>query len=48
MSEAFKRYGKSFNIEIVDKKDPLTQLYLSKSCIGDLFKVLLCEMEGFK
>ena len=27
VAEAFKRYVKSFNIEIVDKKDPLTQLY---------------------
>ena len=46
--EAFKRYAKSFNIEIIDKKDPATQLYSSKSCIEDLFKVLLCEMKGFK
>ena len=48
IAKAFKRYAKSFNIEIVDKKDPLTQLYSSKSCIKDLFKVLLCEMKGFK
>ena len=45
---AFKRYAKSYNIEIVKKKDPMVQLYLSKLCIKDLFKVLLYEMKGFK
>ena len=48
VSEAFKRYAKSFNIEIIDRKDPLVQLHASKSCIKDLFKVLLCEIKGFK
>ena len=43
-----KRYAKSYNIEIVDKKDPMVQLYSSKLCIKDLFKVLLYEMKGFK
>ena len=46
--EAFKRYTKSYNIEIVDKKDPMVQFYSSKLCIKDLFKVLLYEMKGFK
>ena len=27
IAEAFKRYAKNFNIEIVDKKDPMAQLY---------------------
>ena len=48
IAEAFKRYAKSYNIEIVDKKDPMVQLYASKLCIKDLFKDLLCEMKGFK
>ena len=48
ISEAFKRYAKSFSIEIVDKKDPLIQLNSSKSSIKDLFKDLLHEMDGFK
>ena len=48
IAETFKRYSKSYNIEIVDKKDPMVQLYLSKLCIKDLFKVLLYEMKGFK
>ena len=48
VAEAFKRYAKSFNIKIVDKKDPLVQLYSSKPCIKDLFKELLLEMKGLK
>ena len=48
IAEAFRRYAKSFNIEMVDKKDPLVQLYSSKLCIKDLFKKLLLEMKGFK
>ena len=48
IAEAFKRYAKSFKIEIVDKKDASVQLYSRKMCIRDLFKVLLHEMKGFK
>ena len=48
ISEAFKRYAKSFSIERVDKKDPLIQLNSSKPSIRDLFKNLLHEMDGFK
>ena len=48
VSKVFKRYAKSFNIEIIDRKDPLAQLYASKSCIKYLFKVLLREMKGFE
>ena len=46
--EAFKRYAKSYNIEIVDKKDPMVKLYSRKLCIKDLFKVLLYKIKGFK
>ena len=45
ISEAFKRYAKSFSIEIVDRKDVLIQLNLSKPSIKDLFKDLLYEMD---
>ena len=38
IAESFKRHA----------RDPLTQLLSSKSCIRELFKVLLCEMKGFK
>ena len=48
ISKAFRRYGKSYSIEIVDSKDPLIQLNASKSSIKDLFKDLLYEMKGFK
>ena len=48
IAEALKRYARSFKIEIVDKKDARIQLYLSKMCIRDFFKLLLYEMKGFK
>ena len=48
ISKAFKRYPRSYRIEIVDSKNPLAQLEDSKSSIGDLFKDLLNEMKGFK
>ena len=35
-------------LEIIDLKDPLTQLEASKSSIEDLFKDLLNAMKGFK
>ena len=44
MSNAFKRYARSYKVEIIDFKDPLIQLEASK----DLFKDLFSEMEGFK
>ena len=48
ISEALKRYAKSYRAEIVDKKDPMIQLYSSKRCIIKLFGELLSEMKGFK
>ena len=48
ISKAFKRYAKSFSIEIIDSKDPLIQLSASKSSIKDVFKDLLYEMKEFK
>ena len=41
-------YARSYKVEIVDKKDPLVQLEVSKSSIEDLFKDLLNEIKGFK
>ena len=38
-SDAFSGYARSCKIKIVDKKDPLVQLEVSKSSIEDLFKV---------
>ena len=48
VSKAFKRYARSYKVEIVDHKDPLVQLEASKSSIKDLFKDLLNEMKGFR
>ena len=47
-SNAFSGYARSYKVEIVDKKDPLVQLEVSKSSIEDLFKDLLKEIKGFK
>ena len=47
VSKAFKRYSRSYKVEIVDHKDPLVQLEAGKSIIKDLFKDLLNEMKGF-
>ena len=47
-SNAFSRYARSYKVEIVDKKDPLVQLDVSKSSIEDLFEDLLDEIKGFK
>ena len=46
--KAFKRYARSYKVEIVDHKDPLIQLEATKSSIKDLFKDLLNEMKDFK
>ena len=46
--KAFKRYAKSYKIEITDSKDPLAQVEARKSIIKDLFKGLLHEMKAFK
>ena len=48
ISKAFRRYVKSYKVEIVDSKYPLIQLESSKLSIKDLFKDLLDEMKGFK
>ena len=48
VSKAFKRYARSYKVEIVDHEDPLVQLETTKSSIKDLLKDLLNEMKGFK
>ena len=48
VSKGFKRYARSYKVEIIDFKDPSVQLEASKSSIKDLFKDLLNEMKGFK
>ena len=46
VSKAFKRYARSYKIEIIDSKGLLPQLKASKSDINDLFKNLLEENKG--
>ena len=48
ISKAFKRYARSYKIEIIDTKDLLAQLEANKSSIEDLFKERLNEMKVFK
>ena len=48
INEEFKRYAKSYRVEIVDKKDPMIQLYSSKGRIIKLFGELLSGMKGFQ
>ena len=48
ISKAFKRYARSYKMEMIDSKDPLAQLEASKLSIKDLFKDLLDEINGFK
>ena len=38
MSKAFRRYAKSYSIEIIDLKDPSVQLTIRKPNIEDLFQ----------
>ena len=46
--QAFKGYARSYKVEIVDEKDLIVQLEVSKSSIKDLFNDLLNETKGFK
>ena len=48
IAKAFKKYARSYKVEIIDSKDPLDQLEASKSSIQDLFEDLLSEMKDFK
>ena len=48
VSKSFKRYARSYKVEIIDPKDPLAQLEARKSSIKDFLKSLLNEIKGFK
>ena len=45
---AFSGYSQSYKIEIIDKKDVITQLKSSENSIENLFKDLLIEIKAFK
>ena len=52
-AKAFKKYARSYSIEIIKDKDgnmndALVQLEANKPVIKDLFRELLIEMKGFK
>ena len=47
-NHASRGYAMSYKIELVEKKDPITQLETGKSSIQDLFNDLLNETKGFK
>ena len=47
-NKAFRRYGMRYKIDLIGKKDPLSQIEASKSSIKDLFHDLLDETKGFK
>ena len=46
--QAFKGYLMSYKVKIVEKKDPIVQLEVSKLSIKHLFSDLLNETKGFK
>ena len=48
ISEAIKRYARSYKVEIIDSKEPLAQLEVSKSSIKDLIKDFLDDIKDFK
>ena len=45
---AFRGCAKTFNVEVVDRKNLGDSLFLARSSIGDLFSDLLQEKRGFK
>ena len=47
-NQAFKGCAMSYKVEIVEKKNLIVQLEVSKSSIKDLFSNLLGEIKGFK
>ena len=46
--KAFREYGMTQKVELIDKKDPLSQLEVIKLSIKDLFNDLSDETKGFK
>ena len=47
-NHVFRGYPMSYKVEIIERKDPINQLEVSKSSIKDLFSDLLNETKGFK
>ena len=47
-AKTFKRYSRSYSIEIIDSEDPSFQLTVSKTSIKYMFKDLLDVIKGLK
>ena len=47
-NQAFRRYAMSYEVEIIERKDPVLQLEASKLSIEDLLSNLLNERKAFK
>ena len=47
-NKAFIEYARTYKVELIDKKEFLSQLEASKSSINDLFNNLLDEIKTFK
>ena len=47
-NQAFSGHAMKYKVEIVERKDPIAQLEMSKLKIKNLFVDLLNEMKGFK
>ena len=47
-NQTFSGYGRSYKIEIVERKDSIVKLEGSKISFKDLFNNLINEIEGFK
>ena len=45
--QAFSGYARSYQVEIVERKDPIVQLEASKLSTKDLFSDLINEIKGF-
>ena len=45
--QAFKGYAMSYEVKIIEKKDPIVQLEASKLSVKNLFNDLLNELKGF-
>ena len=48
MSQVFRGYVMSYKVELVERKDQIVQLKVSKSSIKDFFVDLLSETKGFQ
>ena len=46
-NQAFRGYAMSYKVEVIERKDPIVELEVSKSSIKNLFNDLLNKTKGF-